>query len=169
MKFLIPLIFISLVKYCDSQSLNIYDQVIEELEANCFLIQKELRLKEDCLIKLSSKSITINITAFHEIVDSLNLIKKEGMDSFTAANLFDLENHKDSFENEALTKIADKNTNIQLYCSEVIDGLMTCETIEKKGVERNNDLIFGQSLLHLLRISESNDVKLIHSVLINNN
>jgi len=94
MKFLIPLIFISLVKSCDSQSLNIYDP---------------------------------------------------------------------------LTKIADKNTNIQLYCSEVIDGLMTCETIEKKGVERNNDLIFGQSLLHLLRISESNDVKLIHSVLINNN
>lgn len=171
MRFLIILISITLIKPCGNSDISTYYNILTKLQTNCDLFKSKSFTIEFCDLKLCSKTIPINITPFHFVVDSMNLIKtKDEKDSFISANLFDLNNHKNTFQNQNLDRFDNKNKfNIKLYCSDIINGLITCEAIESSSIYDTNDLIFGQSLLFLFKVIDSDNVKLIDSVIINNN
>ncbi len=173
MKVYVILLFIgSLIQPCQGQNISIYRDVLDEVKGECELIKEKLDLDEQCEIEFSTTIIELNITPFHDIVDSLNLIdKSEGFDSFAAANLFDLENYMESYQDPMLEGLANQglNNNIRLYCSDIYSGLMTCEAVEKDQLNPNNELIFGRSVLFLFKITESNEVQMLSSIVLTKN
>lgn len=167
--YLILFTIVSCVKSCSGQGFNIFQKALDLVSKDCKNIEVNIGL-DRCDIKLSPIIIAINISPFHRLVDSLNLINiRPDEYSFEAAIYFDLKYHKESYEN-AVLKSTEKyeNYNILLFCSDVYEGLMTCEAIESKYFNQNGNLNFGQSLLYLFKVKDS-EIELLNSVIINNN
>ncbi len=162
----------SLIHSCESQDVSRYQDVLGKVKNECEIIKEKLDLKEQCEIEFSTKVVGINITPFHNVIDSLSLIdKNEDDDSFDVANLFDIENHIEPYEDLSLRKLVNEelNYNVKLYCSNTYNGLMTCEAVEKDRLNPNNELLFGRSILFLFKITKSNEVKKLSSVVLHNN
>ena len=167
--YLIVFIIISCFKSCNGQGPIYFQKALDLVSKDCKNIEENMGVVR-CDIKLSSMIIAINISPFHRLVDSLNLIDiRPNENSFEAAIHFDLKYHNDSYEN-AVLKMTEKNNNynILLFCSDVYEGLMTCEANESKYFDQKTSMNFGQSFLYLFKVKDS-EIELLNSVIIKNN
>jgi len=172
MKLLVFLILL-LNNICFSQQYKYYEIIKNEIENNCNFIKKEFDLQNKCKIQMSAVIISINTTPFHKILDSLSLLPGlEKENSFTKANLFDLNNYKPNHNNFFLKKLngnKPEKPNIRLYCSDKIHNLVTCEAVEINENDENNELMFGKSILYLFVLDKSNKIKWYRTTIIDKN
>lgn len=148
---------------CNSQKKILYNEIKKGISTDCAFLKTQFNLENNCKLFFSNESIPINTTPFYKEIDSISVFSKIDIkDPFEYLNLFDIDNFKETHKVKIPSNLNRDITafNLKVFCSEEINGVITCEIIEsklKKGSYKS-EATFGQSVVFLLEISNNKSI-----------